>query len=134
MNFGQHWRTPNIAEVSYLIELPLPFFVAFLAEEQLPWLIEEVKRDADPTEALDAALLRAGSPDAADAVRDTVLGQELAQYFAKDLLLHWLGDGPPDVEPGFVLNSVDRIHLCTTGLLLEGRGRVSGILVAYQDV
>jgi hypothetical protein len=135
MNFGQHWRTPDVPLISYSLELPGAYFVAFLAEpEQLPALIEDTRRFPEWTEALDTALFDAQFPGAADAVKNPVLARELARFFAHEALLRWLGDGPPEFEPGFVLNSIDSVHLGPTGLSLEGEGRMSGITVAYQDV
>jgi hypothetical protein len=62
------------------------------------------------------------------------LAQLIVDAFADDALWRWLGDGPVDDEPGFVLNTIDRAVLRPTGLLLEGQGRPSGIEVVYQDV
>jgi len=133
MNFGQHWRTPNVAEVSYAVEIPLEFFVALL-DEQLPSLVEDTRQFPDEESSLDRAIAAATFSNAVEALRDRVLANELAQFYAHEVLLRWLGDGPPDVEPGFVLNTIERVVIEPDAILLEGTGRRSGIPVVYQDV
>ena len=135
MNFGQAWRTAGVPEVSYSVNIPMSAFIAFLEEaDQLPAFIEDARRFPDPADALDRALRDANFPSAADAMANPVLAQELARFFAHEALLRWLGDRPREVEPGYVLNSIDRIAVHPAELVLEGKARVSGAAVAYQDV
>jgi len=134
MNFGQDWRTPNVAEISYSLQLPMAFFLAFLDEpEQLADLVADTQQFPDRTNPLDNALLTAKPADAAAAMTEPVLAQELAGFFAYEALLRWLGDGGPEIEPGYVLNSIDKIVVRSSGIVMEGKGRVSSANVAYQD-
>ena len=124
MNFGQAWRTPGVREISYSLQIPMAFFLELLARpEQLPDLIDDTRRFPDPDDPLDRALIDAGYPDAAEAMAHPTLARELARFFAHEALLRWLGDGPPQAEPGFVLNTVDRVEVRAEGILLEGTGR-----------
>ncbi len=135
MNFGQHWRGADVAVHRYAIELPVNFFVALLAEpDALSDFIEDARRYPDLSDPLGQALIAAGSPSADEAVRHPVLAQSLAEFYAHDALLRWLGDAAPEVADGFVLNSFARIVLGDSSLLLEGECRASGSSTAYQDL
>jgi hypothetical protein len=135
MNFGQAWRTADVPEISFSLKVPMSAFVTFLEEgDRLAALIDDTKRFPDPADALDRALRDSNFPGAADAMRNPVLAEELARFFAYEFLLRRLGDGPPAAEPGFILNSVDRIAVRPEELRIEGKGRAAGIAVAYQDI
>lgn len=123
MNFGQPWRTAGVREVSYALRLPIAFFLAFLDEpEQLPDLISDAKSLPDPADSLTRHLIDSNAHYAADAMAVPALAQELAKSFAHEALLRWLGDGAPDLSPGYVLNSIDRVIVDSSGVALEGKG------------
>jgi hypothetical protein len=135
MNFGQHWRGVDVPLHRYSVELPMAFFVSFLADpERLADLNQDAKLHPDPSDSLDQALSAAGFPSAQDAVRNPALAQSLAEFFAHDALVAWLGDNGPDMLPGFVLNSCDRIVFRASGILVEGECRPSASSRAYQDL
>jgi hypothetical protein len=117
MNFGQPWRSPDVQEISYSLELPMAFFLALL-EEQLPDLIADTRLHPDPADALDLALRSAGFPSAAEAMAIPALAQELARFFAHEALLRSLGDG----GHRYVLNTIERVDVRPAGIGIEGKG------------
>lgn len=134
MNFGQHWRDPGASCCHYVLELPIDFFLELLAEPgALPDLSRDAQQRPDPDSPLDQALIAAGFPSADQALRDPSLAQHLAEFFAHDALVRWLGDAGPEVQPGFFLNSCDTVLLQRSGIRLEGNGRGSDTSRAYQD-
>lgn len=132
MNFGQHWRTPGVVDVDYRVELPRRFLRDVLARE-LPGYVDDCLKfpDDDPFEV---ALRARGLPGAEGVAADEALCREALWYFARDLLVEWLGDGWPDEEPGWVLNTVDRVGVLEGVCWVEGRCRRSQAGVKYQDV
>lgn len=133
MNFGQHWRTEGIVDVRYSVELPIRYFVAFL-EEVYPEQIRDLQTDGEASLPIDVALAAAGYPSLSSAVADRDLAVLLARYWAHDLLLHWLGDGPGEEETEYVLNTVDGVSCGDASVVLTGLGRRAGVPVRYQDV
>ncbi len=133
MNFGQHWRTPQIEDVPYSVEIPFDYFVAFL-RENLPEHIRDLQAHGDFVFPFERMLESAGWPSAEAAAQNPGLAAALADYYGHDLLLHWLGDGPPDREPGYVLNTITEISRSPAGMKLAGSARRSGIPVRYQDL
>lgn len=134
MNFGQHWRGSGVVSCRYGLELPIQFFLEFLAEPAaLPDLLKDAEEQPDLTDPLDQALIAAGFPTAEQALQEPALAQQLAQFFAYDALARWLGDAGPEREQGFVLNSCDVVICRRSGIRLEGMGRRSDSSMAYQD-
>jgi hypothetical protein len=133
MNFGQHWRTEGVEEVACSVEVPRAFLLDFL-REQVPEYVDDSRRQPDPDSEVDRALEAAGWPDVDGVLAIPYLRDAMAEFYAHDLLLYWLGDGPPDREPGFVLNTIDRIELDEERITLAGTARRSGVPVRYQDV
>ena len=134
MNFGQHWRTERILDVSYRVELPRAFFFDLLSRD-LPELIEDSKAHPDPECPVDSTLRAANWPDAAEVMRRPQLTQFFAEYLANDLLLHWFGDVEAEGEGGFVLNTVDGVDVTGDRVIaLRGKARRTGMPVRYQDV
>lgn len=134
MNFGQQWRTAGIADVEYRVEVPQRLLLDLL-REQLHELVEDCQQHPDPDFDLDQILREADWPTAEQVMATPHLADFFARWFAHDLLLHWLGDGPPEQEPGFVLNTVDSVAFAEPPILtIRGRARRSGIPVRYQDV
>jgi hypothetical protein len=105
MNFDQHWRTPGIEDVEYFVELPKRYWMDLVIRE-LPEYVEDAKKYPDDDD-LETALRLRGWPDAHDVCADSELASLVADHFSHDLLLEWLGDGPPDEEPGWVINTID---------------------------
>lgn len=132
MNFGQHWRTPGVVEVQYALELPFDYFADF-ARSELPEYIADA-REHPSTLPLDEALRARGWPDVEEVLRDQNTATLALEYFASDLLLHWLGDGLPAQPGGYILNSVDRVSLDGGRVRVEGTGRRDAGPAAYQDV
>lgn len=133
MNFGQHWRTEGIVDVRYSVELPIRYFVAFL-EEVYPEQVQDLRTDEDPSLAVDKALVAAGYPSLERALADAHLTHLLAQYWADDLLLHWLGDGPGEGSIEYVLNTIEGVSCGETSVVVTGLARRAGMPVKYQDV
>ena len=132
MNFARHWRTEGVVDVDYRIELPRALLFDFLNRE-LPELIADCKEHPDPECTLDSTLRTANWPDAGDVMARPELTQFFAEYLAGDLLLHWFGDLEPEGDGGFVLNTVDTVHVGDRVIALEGRARPTGMPVRYQD-
>lgn len=133
MNFGQHWRTPDIREVSYSVEIPHAFWL-YVVERELPEIIEDAQKFPDDDNELDAALRLRGFPATIDEKTALELAPVLVRHFAHDLLLEWLGDGPPDALPGWVINTIDAIAIEIDRVRLTGVARTNEIPVRYQDV
>lgn len=133
MNFGQHWRTPGIVDVDYHVEVPRGFLRDMLARD-LPELVADALKFPEDDMPLEAAMRERGWPDADAVPADDTLAVLALRYFAHDILLEWLGDGPPDEEPGHVLNTVDRVGVRDGVCWIEGRARRSQPGVKYQDV
>ena len=133
MNFGQFWRTHGIVDVEYRIEIPSRFFVDVLREE-LPGYVADAREFPDPGSELDRSLRACGWPSPDEVMEHPALARQLALYFAHDILLRWLGDGCPDAEAGYVLNTADEVRFDGETLVIEGKARRAGIPVVYQDV
>jgi len=134
LNFGQHWRGAGVESCHYELELPVPFFLEFLAEpDALPDLLRDTKQHPDLTDPLGQALIAAGFPTAPQALQEPALAQLLAEFFAYDVLARWLGDAGPERQPGFVLNSCDVVLAGASGIRIDGTGRRSDSSTAYQD-
>jgi hypothetical protein len=54
--------------------------------------------------------------------------------FAHDLLLEWLGDGPPNAKPGWVINTIDAVVVDVDRVRISGTARRDDVPVRYQDV
>jgi hypothetical protein len=134
VNFGQHWRTAGIEDVEYRVEVPQRLLLDLL-REQLHEYVEDCQKHPDPEFDMDQLLREADWPTAEQVMATPHLADFFARWFAHDLLLHWLGDGPPEQEPGFVLNTVESIAFAEGSVLtIQGKARRSGIPVRYQDV
>ncbi len=131
MNFGQHWRTEDIVDVRYSLELPGGFFLDVLTRELPDW-IEDSKRFPGGPE-LETALRERGWPTAEQVAADPYLGRLALEHFAHDLLLEWLGDGPCEAGETYVLNTVDHVAIKSGVPRIEGTARRGGIPMGYQD-
>lgn len=132
MNFGQHWRTPGVVEVTYELTLPRSYVIEHL-DAELPEYVADSLEHPDATNALENALRAAGWPPARTILEDEALTRLTLAFFAHDMLLRWLGDGPPTLEPSFVLNTVSAERRRGGVPVFEGVARRSGP-VRYQDV
>lgn len=137
MNFGQHWRTPRVVDAHYEVTLPLGFAVAVL-DRLWDDHVDDSRRFPDPKDALESRLRVAGWPRPAAALDDERLTGPLLRCFGYDVLLQWLGDGPPDAEPGWVLNTIASARRAGDRIVFTGAGRAAdppqGERLAYQDV
>jgi len=133
MNFGQHWRTPNIKIFNYSVTLPKSFAIEYIDQE-----MSEYQKDAekfpDPTDTFEVELKLQGWPTAINMLSIPKLSKLTLEYFGHELLLEWFGDGPPDMEPGFILNTIDEVSEVKDFILLNGKCRRSQSNIAYQDV
>lgn len=133
MNFGQHWRTQGIREVPYSVELPHRFWQDVVARE-LPEIVDDARKFPNDDNELDAALRQRGFPEVIDDQTALELAPLLVRYFAHDLLLEWLGDGPPDNKPGWVINTIDAVVIDVDRVRMSGSARADDGPVRYQDV
>jgi hypothetical protein len=131
MNFGQHWRTSGIVEVNVELTLPMSYLIDYLDGELPEWVADAIEHP-DPTSDLEKALRGAGFPSAKALLDDEHTTRLALDFFAHDLLLRWLGDGPPSLSPGFVLNTATARRRIEGVPLFEGVARKSGP-VRYQD-
>jgi hypothetical protein len=132
MNFGQHWRTEGIAEVDYTLRVPLSLLREMMEREH-PAYVDDALQHPSDDDAYEAAQRERGWPSAAQMLDDPDLLRMSADFYAADLLMEWLGDGPPAEAPGYVLNTVDYTGLDGDALLLTGRARRADQPVRYQD-
>jgi hypothetical protein len=133
MNFGQHWRTAGIEEVAYRVELPRAY-VDDVLREHVPGYVEDCRDHPDPySDELDHAIREAGYPDVAGVLANAALRDPFIEIFRYDILSGWFGAGPPDREPGCVLNTLDRIEVGDDRVAFAGTARRSGVPVRYQD-
>jgi hypothetical protein len=107
MNFGQHWRTGPLLEVPYKVLLPLAWGVEVFERDWDGW-VEDARRFPSE-EPVESRLRGLGWPAPWDAVRHGDTARLLAESFAHDILLGWLGDASPVRSPGFVLNTIDEV-------------------------
>ncbi len=133
MNFGQHWRTLGIREVPYSVELPHRFWRDVLARE-LPEIVEDAKKFPEDDGELEAALRVRGLPAVMDEKTALDLAPLFVRHFAHDLLLEWLGDGPPNAKPGWVINTIDAVVVDVDRVRISGTARRDDVPVRYQDV
>ncbi len=124
MNFGQHWRTENVVDVGYQIELPMSFVRDGLAGLIADY-VEDAKEHPDPDSELDRALEVAGWPSVPSILETAALLVRFTELYGYDLILRWFGDGEPQHQPGVVLNTIDTIDLVTHPevVTFEGRAR-----------
>lgn len=98
MNFGQHWRTENIVDVGYRIELPLSFVRDFLAD-MIAEYIDDAKAHPDPASEVDRALELARWPSVPRILETASLLGRFTDLYGHDLVLRWFGDGEPSINP-----------------------------------
>ena len=133
MNFGQHWRTPNIKTFNYSVTVPKSFAIEYI-DQKMPEYQEDAENFPDPTDTFEIELKLHEWPKAIKMLSIPKLSELALEYFAHELLLEWFGDGPPDVEPGFILNTIDEISIVKELILFKGHCRRSQSNIAYQDV
>jgi len=133
MNFGQHWRTAGIRDVSYSVEFPHRFWLDVVARE-LPEIVDDARKFPDDDNEIEAALRLRGLPAVIDTKTALELAPLLVRHFAHDLLLEWFGDGPPNAKPGWVMNTIDAVVIEVDRVRLSGYARTDEIAVRYQDV
>ena len=133
MNFGQHWRTPNIKTFNYSVTVPKSFAIEYI-DQKMPEYQEDAEKFPDPTDTFEIELKLHEWPKAIKMLSIPKLSELALEYYAHELLLEWFGDGPPDVEPGFILNTIDEISIVKELILFKGHCRRSQSNIAYQDV
>lgn len=132
MNFRQHWRTEGIEEVDYTLRIPLALLRELMEREHHDYVEDALRHPSD--DAYEAAQRAARWPSIAAMLADAELLRMSVEWYDRDLLMAWLGDGPPAERPGYVINTV-RFEGCEADmLLLSGRARRAEQPVRYQDV
>jgi hypothetical protein len=131
MNFGQHWRTPEVREVRYGLTMPVAF-VAHLLRRELPEYIQDCIKFPG-SEPLEAGLRRKEWPDADQILDDPELCALALKWIAHGCLLEWLGDGEPEESPGYVINTVDLSERQGAVVRFAGTARAADQPVKYQD-
>jgi hypothetical protein len=132
MNFGQRWRTPEIVDVRYTIEVPLDYVCEFLATPLRDYR-EDAELHPDVDDDLECALRAGNWPSAEGALSQPTLFPLLLDFWAHDILLQWLGDPGPPTEPGFIVNTATTFDHVPHGIRIGGKCRRSGLPVLYQD-
>ena len=132
MNFGQHWRTPNVVDYSYSVSLPKEFFVKTLITE-LPELVTDCQLHPNFDEPFENALRAADWPDAHAVSASVELAAMALKWFAHDMLLDWFGDGRPQRSPAFVINTIDSLSFHGPHPNIVGKARSANVAVQYQD-
>jgi hypothetical protein len=133
MNFGQHWRTAGIQDINYSVTLPQLFIIDYINQE-MPEYRMDSEKCPDPTDTFEAELKAHGWPSAEIIITIPKLSKLAIEYFAHELLLEWFGAGPPETEPGFILNTIDDFSVFDHLVLFKGKCRRSRPNVAFQDV
>lgn len=131
MNFGQHWRTEGIEEVEYTVEIPLSFLVELMERDHPGYVEDSIEHPSD--DRYEAAQRERGWPGVAEMLAGPELLRMSVDGYGGDLLLEWLGAGPPDEAPGFVLNTVSFRRRAGEAIVLAGRARRTHQPVRYQD-
>lgn len=132
MNFGQHWRTRGLVTVSYSVVLPKAYYVDWLSR-MLPEYVEDAIEFPDPSSELESALRARAWPSPEGIVENARLARLALSAFASELLVEWFGDGEPEQQPGFVMNTVDTVGFSEGCPKIAGTARKAGIPVKYQD-
>jgi hypothetical protein len=131
MNFGQHWRTEGIEEVEYTVQIPLSFLAELMERDHPGYVEDSIEHPSD--HPYEAAQRGRGWPGVAGMLVDPGLLRMSVDWYAGDLLLEWLGAGPPDEAPGFILNTVSFRGRAGDAIVLAGRARRAERPVRYQD-
>jgi hypothetical protein len=131
MNFGQHWRTEGIEEVDYTIQIPLSFLAELMEREHPGYVEDSIAHPSD--DPYEAAQRERGWPGVAQMLADPGLLRMSVEWYEGDLLLEWLGAGPPDQAPGFILNTASFRGRAGDAFVLAGRARRADQPVRYQD-
>lgn len=131
-NFGQHWRTPEVREVGYRLDVPVAF-VADLLDRNLPEYVADCIAHPDST-PLEAALRVQGWPDSRRILNDPSLRPLALEWFGLDCLSEWLGHGDPESAPGYVVNTIASVERRGGEVRFQGVARTAGRPVMYQDV
>ncbi|MDY3556526.1 hypothetical protein R5W24_005692 [Gemmata sp. JC717] len=132
LNFGQHWRTPGVREVSYRLAVPVSF-VADLMSRELSDYVADCIAHPDTT-PLEAALRFRSWPDAEQILADPEVCGLALEWFEHDCLLAWLGDGDLGEVPGYVINTIASAERRGDAVRFAGTARAAGQPVRYQDV
>lgn len=134
MNFGQHWRTPNVDIHQYRVELPRSLLAEVL-DTELADIVDDSRRfPPTPDEDFESALASASWPTPQAVSTDFMLENLALAYFALDRLGHWFGDGLPEGRPGVILNTVESTGLAVDRCWVAGTCAFAANLRAYQDL
>ncbi len=131
MNFGQHFRTPELPIGRYEVRVDRSLVAEFL-EEELRELRAEHEPDAEDLPDVERALAARGWPPPARVLDDPKLGAAVVRYFGYELLLSCLS-ADQDATPRWVINSVERVELDGSEVLLGGEVGRADLRRAYQD-
>ncbi len=133
MNFGQPWRTYGVTEVEYQAYLPKAFVKDYL-EKELAAYVEDARQFPDFQDPLENRLRAKSWPSAREIFEDPHLATRVIKRFGYDILLEWFGTSPLEREPGFVINTIDRVSIENDTPCFVGKARTADIAVQYQDV
>ena len=133
MNFGQHWRTPDVVVVRYSVDLPERYFADFLERELPAWVRDCQQHPSESELELETALREHDWPTPAQLLLDPTLATLTLAYFADELLGEWLGDGSLEPGVGHVINTVDHVEIVGGLPRIEGTARRNDRPVRYQD-
>jgi hypothetical protein len=134
MNFGQHWRTGPLQEVCYQVSLPIEWLVE-VSSRNWEELVQDAQRFPEDDELLEFQLRALSWPTPQKAFEHIDIASLLAERFSFECLLRFLGDGPPDDSPGFVLNTIDKVTVSSM-VTFAGTARPHDPQMTYrfQDV
>ncbi len=134
VNFGQPWVTAGLPECRYGVAPPIAY-----VREASERLYTEYARDRRPLpdpdpEPLELILREMQWPNLDDVWADPDAVTMFLIHFARDILKPWLGEGPPELEPGFVINTVDYAEVEKKVVQFSGRARLGDVIVPFEDI
>ena len=132
MNFGQHFRTPDLPMSRYEIRVERALVASFLVEEIRELRVCVEQEEEDERDDLDRELVARGGPEPKRLLEDPVLGAAFVQYFAYEFVLSCLS-APRSATPRWVVNSVDEVVLDGDDVILRGVVGRADLRRAYQD-
>jgi hypothetical protein len=132
MNFGQHFRTPDLPTSLYEIRVERAFVASFLVAE-IRELRECLEQDGeDDLDDLERELVERAWPEPRRLLEDPVLGAAVVRHFSVEFLLSCLS-ATKDAIPRWVVNSVDEVKLDGDDVILRGVVGRADLRRAYQD-
>lgn len=125
MNFGSFHGTEGIPRAEYAAEVPVAFLLEMMEREHPSYMADSIEHP-DPEDAFEQAQRERGWPAPREMLADPVLLPMTLEFYAHELLLHWLGGGQPAEVPGWVANTITHRARVGDNVVIGGVALVAG--------